>query len=174
MKKGSIDNFSGDEDAVAELIYSLVFCKNFEDSVLFIQDLLTKSEIKILSRRLRIAKLLLDENTYEYIQNNMHVGHGTIAKISAWLNQKGEGFRKIIKQLPKESAEKPWFEKSDWDQIKRKYPGYFWPELLIEEIIKGSSSRQKGKITNLIKQLEKTTDEKSELYKHIESLMNKK
>jgi len=156
------------ESLVFDLVHALVQTQTVGEAALFVQDLLTKSEMKMLGKRLRIAKLLLSGMTYEEIQNNLHSSHTTVAKIAAWLAERGDGFRKIIEKLPKEKHEEKWFERSEWDSFKRRYSLYFWPELLLEEIIKNANQKQKERIKSVLERLE----EKSELHKNIEKLLN--
>lgn len=156
------------ESLVFDLVHALVQTQTVGEAALFVQDLLTKSEMKMLGKRLRIAKLLLSGMTYEEIQKNLHSSHTTVAKIAAWLAERGDGFRKIIEKLPKEKREEKWFERSEWDSFKRRYSLYFWPELLLEEIVKNANQRQKERIKNVLERLE----EKSELHMKIEKLLH--
>src|SRR3989304_7227850 len=111
------------EDIVLELIEAFVSCKTIEEAAIFTQDLITESELSFISRRLRIAKLLLQNKTYEEIQDSLHVSQTTIAKIAFWLNHRGEGFRKIVKKLPEKSSKnKDPLRQSTWASLKRQYP----------------------------------------------------
>lgn len=158
---------SEQESLVFDLVHAFVQAQASSEVALLLQDLLTQSEMKILSKRLRIAKLLLAGMTYEQIEEELHVSHSTVAKIAAWLAERGDGFRKIIEKIPKEPHVKRWEEYSDWDKFKRRYSLYFWPELLLEEIIKSANEREKERIRNVLVQLK----EKSELHKRIEKLL---
>jgi uncharacterized protein YerC len=155
------------ESLVFDLVHALVQTQSVSDAALFIQDLLTKSEMRMLGKRLRIAKLLLSGMTYKQIEENLHVGHTTVAKIAAWLAERGDGFRKIIEKLPKKKDEEKWFERSEWDSFKRRYSLYFWPELLLEEIVRNANQKQKDRIKGVLERLE----EKSELHKKIDKLL---
>ena len=155
------------EELTLDLVNSIAGAKNVVDAALFLQDLLTKSEVQMLSKRLRIARLLLEGRTYEEIEKQIQVSHSTVAKIGAWLVEKGDGFRKIIKNLPKKTNATDIRELSDWDRIKRRHSLYFWPELLLEEIIKNANNRQKERIKDVLDQL----DRKSELHKSINNLL---
>lgn len=156
------------EGLVLDLMNAIVGAKSIGDAALFLQDLLTKSEMKILSKRLRIAKLLIQGMDYREIESSLHVGHSTIAKIATWLSERGEGFRKVVSSLPQKSDEVLWKEISEWDNFKRRYPLYFWPEILLGEIVKGANNRQKERIRGVLERLE----EKSELHKKIEELLH--
>ncbi len=155
------------EELVFDLVNALVQAQTVSEAALFLQDLLTKSEMKMLAKRLRVAKLLLGGMTYKQIEENLHVGHSTVAKIAAWLAERGDGFRKIIEKLPKYKEEEKWFERSEWDSFKRRYSLYFWPELLLEEIVRNANQRQKERIRSVLERLE----EKSELHKKIEQML---
>ena len=152
---------------VLDLVNALVACNNVGGAALFLQDLLTMQEMKTLSKRLRIAKLLISGMTYQEIGDTMHSSYGTIAKIAAWLAERGDGFRKIIKKMPEQKGDKQLEEYSEWDKLKRGYSLYFWPELLLEEIVKSANNRQKAQIGKVLDRLE----EKNELHKKIESLL---
>lgn len=155
------------ESLVFDLINALVQTKNVTETALFLQDLLTKTEMKVLAKRLRIAKLLLSGMTYQEIVDMLHVSHATIAKIAVWLSERGDGFRNIIKKLPEQKKLKSWADMSDWDHFKRRYSLYFWPELLLEEIVKQANKKQKDRIKSVLERLE----EKSELHKKIEHML---
>lgn len=155
------------EELIIDLVNAVVSAKSLRDAALLLQDLLTKSEIKILSKRLRIAKLLIQGMSYEEIEDNLHVGHTTIAKIAVWLSERGDGFRTAIGKLPGKQNVSSWTEISEWDSFKRKYSLYFWPELLLKEIIKSASRRQKERIKSVLNRL----GEKSKIHKNIEKLL---
>jgi TrpR-related protein YerC/YecD len=154
------------EELLTDLVSAIVGARSIGDAALFLQDLLTKAEIKMLSKRLRVAKLLLAGMTYKEIEKQLYVSHSTVAKIGIWLSERGDGFRKVVERLPKERQGKT-LENSEWDTIKRRYSLYFWPELLLEEIIKSANNRQKQRIKDVLDSLEK----KSRLHKSLEKLI---
>ncbi|MDP3988094.1 MAG: Trp family transcriptional regulator [Candidatus Levybacteria bacterium] len=157
------------EDLFFDLLNALVCTESLNDAAIFLQDLLTKKEAQNLSKRLRIAKLLIAGMTYEEIGKTLHVSHGTIAKIAIWLSERGDGFRQIVEKLPKREIEKKksWVDLSDWDKFKRRHGLYFWPELLLEKVIESASTKQKDQIRKVMDKLE----EKNELHRRIEKLM---
>lgn len=157
------------ESLVFDLVNAFVQTKTIGESVLFLQDLLTKAEMKMLGKRLRIAKFLLSGMKYEEIEKNLHTSHATVAKIAIWLAERGDGFRKIVERLPKEKLEKSWADYSDWDHFKRRHSLYFWPELLLEEVVKNASNKQKERIKDVLKSLE----DKNDLHRRIEKLLYK-
>ncbi|MBI3290331.1 helix-turn-helix domain-containing protein [Candidatus Microgenomates bacterium] len=84
-----------------DLINAFRFVNKPYETALLLQDLLTANEIKNLGKRLRIAKLLLDNKTQRDISKELHCSLATVTKVSVWLAEGGEGFRKIIARLPK-------------------------------------------------------------------------
>lgn len=168
-KTKRIDKLSKEdqESLVFDLIHAFTQTHSVGEAALFLQDLLTKAEMKILGKRLRIAKLLLENMTYDEIAEDLHTSHATVAKIGAWLAERGDGFRKIVDKLPKQKQTKNWAERSNWDKFKRRYSLYFWPELLLEQVVRSANEKQKEKIRKVMERLE----EKSELHRKIEKLL---
>jgi len=65
----------------------------------FLEDVLTDSEIIMLLRRLQIAKLLLDGNTYFEIREKLGVGVDTIKNVRYKLEKGSGGYLNFIKKL---------------------------------------------------------------------------
>lgn len=78
---------------------SIVLCDTREKSVSFLDDLLTPTEKVMLSKRFSIAFMLLENYDYGTISQILKVSKATIAKVSNWLQEKGNGFREIYEQL---------------------------------------------------------------------------
>lgn len=151
-----------DSDLVFDLINAFKSIKSTEESVLFLQDILTAHEIKNLAVRLRIAKLLLKNISQRDISIQLHVSTATVTKVNSWLNQKGDGFRDVISRLP---------IKFDIPTKRIKGPiEYHLPEILAAGVQYGIASSQNKFPNELIKNVEnkKFTDkflkQKSEDY----------
>jgi uncharacterized protein YerC len=136
---------SEQEELLLDLIYAFSLVRSPQDSALLIQDLLTEYEVKNLAKRLRVAKLLLQGQKYEEIKEKVHVSKATIAKIAVWLENRGEGFKKIIKKIPEPTKVKAWWEKSGWEQYMSARPAYFWP-FLIPEALKERQAKKRKKL----------------------------
>src|SRR3989344_7495558 len=157
------------ENIALDLIEAFANCKTIKDAAMFAQDLLTESELSFLSRRLRIAKLLLQNKTYGEIQDVLHVSQTTVAKIAFWLNHRGEGFRKMIKKLPnKQAKNNDLLAQSTWTSLKRQYPTYFLPEIIIEQIVKTANKKQKERLSKVVSQVDNSMIVKSQLHKKLE------
>lgn len=120
-------------------------------------DLLTPKEVETISKRLKIAEYLVEGKEYSYIRNILKVGFSTIARVNTWLNISGTGFKVIFSRKKKGKPQVTNEEKYDpfsWHNFKRRYSTHFWPQLLIEEIINASDTRQKKKIIGLFEKLQ--------------------
>ena len=160
------------ESIVLELIQAFVGCETIEEAAMFTQDLLTESELSFISRRLRIAKLLLQDKTYKEIQDSLLVSQTTIAKIAFRLNHRGEGFRAIIKKLPNKQIKSydPLMQ-SPWASLKRQYSTYFLPEIIIEQIVKTANKKQKERLSKVVFELDSSMKAKSQLHRELERLL---
>lgn len=87
-------------DLIFDLINAFKSINSSDESALFLQDILTASEIKNLAVRLRIAKMLLNNEKHRDISKDLKVSIATVTKVNTWLNNKGDGFKKIISRLP--------------------------------------------------------------------------
>ncbi len=159
---------SDHEDLLRDLINAFSSLKSPTEAALFVQDLLTEKEVTNLSKRLRIAKLFLEGKKYEEIEKELHASHETVAKIGAWLAQKGEGFRLVIQRLPKKQKVKDWREYSPWDKAKRLYPSYLWPDVLLEEIVRSANKKEKERLSKVLKNL----GQKSSMHKKLQELID--
>lgn len=104
QKEKRVEKLSKEEqlDLAFDLINAITLVNNPYETALFLEDIFTASEVKNLGRRLRIGKLLLSGKTQQEIVQNLHCSFATVAKVNLWLNQKGEGFKKIVAKLPKQ------------------------------------------------------------------------
>ena len=62
----------------------------------FLKDLLNRQERMMLVRRLVVAERLAAGDTYRAIQERLHVGHGTIARVERWLEFGRGGYKAAI------------------------------------------------------------------------------
>jgi uncharacterized protein YerC len=133
-----------------------------------LRDLLSDQEATLIARRLKIA-LLLDEGlTYLQIRKIIPVSDSTISKIQMWLKTYGDGFRTVLPKLKnKERAEKPESSESTWRRHKKRYAMYYWPELILKEIVKSANKREKKRLLDILSQLK----EKTELTKELNAIL---
>lgn len=150
-----------------------------KEAAVFLQDLLSYQEASMIAMRLKIAEFLIAGESYEDIREKIKVGYGTIARVQEWLKISGEGYRKAVGSRKFRAAGSENNSRSVDDDfsphgnLKRRYPMYYWPELVLESIVKNSNEKQKKKIRDVIDQMDKMK-QKTELYKKLKKLVNYK
>lgn len=82
-----------------------------QEAIIFIKDLLTPTEIRMLAKRLQIADMLAKGYKYEDIRNYVKVTDQTIASVNNKLNFGEDGLIKILQKLEK-IEEKQFKEKT--------------------------------------------------------------
>ncbi|MFA5925306.1 MAG: Trp family transcriptional regulator [Parcubacteria group bacterium] len=150
------------EKEIGEMFYCLSKAisemKNPQEAAEFLRDQLSFQEAKMIAKRLKVAEFLLAGKTYGEIQEELKVGDGKIARVQEWLKVSESGYRKAILRM-KNKANDPNIrnnkELGEWRKIKKKYPAYFWPELLLENIIENANLKQKNKLRNAMKEMSK-------------------
>jgi TrpR-related protein YerC/YecD len=110
--------YLGDFYAMVSLLKSREEVKNF------FKDLLTLSEIVMISRRIQIAKMLLKGYTHDEIRKKLRVGFANIAQVEKWLNNGFGGYRKTIEKYNKKRKDNPGtkFKKPFKESMMKKYP----------------------------------------------------
>lgn len=72
-----------------------------------LKDLLTRSEIVMLARRIRIArKLLTEDKPIDQISRELKAGITTVRSVDYWLNDKFDAYRDVIPPLLQKAQEK--------------------------------------------------------------------
>lgn len=102
QRKNTLDKYPPEKklDLVFDLVNSFKYLKNASEIADFLEDLLSPSEIRNLSIRLRIAKLLLKGQLQRDICVDLKTSPVTVNKVNTWLNKGGKGFKKVIASLP--------------------------------------------------------------------------
>lgn len=95
----------------------------------FFKDLLHPQEMTMLAQRLKVAEMLLNQETYNEIARKLRVGQNTIAKVHRWVNSERGGYKIAVKQLQKLDKRKQGKvvkeEKAlhyGWERVKKIYP----------------------------------------------------
>ncbi len=168
------------QQVLLELCHALAMVKTLPEVAKVLGDLLSDQEIQMVGKRLQIAKLLLDKKTYAEVCDELKVSPPTVARVNMWLQQAGEGFRLVIKKgLGQKSMKIPDWKPpatagqmtDSWAYIKRKYPLYFWPQLLVEEIVRTANNKQRKRLLETLSILRKSGKGKKEVFRHIEEVL---
>ena len=141
----------------------------------FLKDLLSSQEAEMLAKRLKTAKLLIEGKTYAKIGDTLRVSPFTISRVHEWLKLSGDGFRLVLQRVPESGSDnresvREKMNVNSWRNIKRRYPSYFWPQLLLEETIKAADAQNKQRIIGAMRQM----DKKSRLYKQLSKVFRQR
>lgn len=112
----------------------MTLLENKEQVKSFLKDLLTHTEMKMLAKRIQIAKMLLEGYSYQDIRNYVKVTDPTIAKISNILEMSGEGLRTAINYLQKIGNAIDKERMQPTPNLEKKYPSYFLPDRVFEAL----------------------------------------
>lgn len=110
--------------------YTMVSLLRSRDEVKnFFKDLLTLSEVVMISRRIQAAKMMLEGETYETVSKKLKMSTGTITQVEKWLNNGFGGYKNTIKRY-KNKEEYKFTEKTpvvpfSLSAIRKKYPLHF-------------------------------------------------
>src|SRR3989338_3148976 len=133
------------KELVLNLCQSLCGLDSPEDMAEALIDLLTPKEVETVAKRLQIAEFLVRGLDYDAIRNDLRVGYSTIARVNTWLNLSGKGYKLMFtkkKRSPRQTSDEERYDPLSWQNFKRRYSLYFWPQLLLEELLRISSDNE--------------------------------
>jgi len=88
------------ERAVIELFWDAITLLEDRDEIkAFLKELLTPTEIRMLSKRFSIAKMLADGYDYQTITSFLKVTPGTIASVNSKLSYGDGGFDPVLERM---------------------------------------------------------------------------
>lgn len=92
------------DDNVSYLYRAILALENIEECDKFFDDLCTVPELKALSQRLRVAKMLSEHRVYSEIVQETGASTATISRVNRSLNYGSEGYTAIFERLDKEDG----------------------------------------------------------------------
>ena len=90
---------------IDELFRAVLSLNNLEECYRFFEDVCTIKEIKSISQRLQVARLLKLEKTYNEIEEKTGASTATIIRINRVLNYGADGYEIVFKAM--ENDDKP-------------------------------------------------------------------
>lgn len=90
------------DDNVDFLFEAVLALKNMEECYDFFEDLCTVQELKTLSQRIAVAKMLSDKRVYTDIVNKTGASTATISRVNRSLHYGCDGYDKIFARLEEE------------------------------------------------------------------------
>jgi TrpR-related protein YerC/YecD len=84
---------------IDELFRAILTLNSVEECYNFFEDLCTISEIKAMSQRLEVAKMLRKNKLYSEIVKETGASSATISRVSRCLNYGADGYNTVIDKL---------------------------------------------------------------------------
>lgn len=165
------------KEEVAGFFYMLCLAiaetKKPQDAARFMRDLLSLQEAEMIAKRLKIAQMLLNDKTYDEIRQEVKASYGTIARIQEWLKISGDGFREVLaKTRDREIKGEKICPTIDMNTMKKRFPMYYWPQIVLENIVKNADYKNREKLKKVVAQMDKMK-EKTELYNQLKQIVKK-
>ena len=90
---------------IDELFKAVLCLESVEECYNFFEDLCTVLELKSLSQRLQVAKMLSDHHVYSDIVHETGASTATISRVNRTLNYGSDGYRVIFERLKEREKE---------------------------------------------------------------------
>lgn len=92
------------DESLDFLFEGILQLKTVEECYLFFEDLCTISEIKAMSQRAVVAKMLRDHHVYSDIVSKTGASTATISRVNRSLNYGNDGYDLIFSRMNKDDA----------------------------------------------------------------------
>jgi uncharacterized protein YerC len=123
-------------EMLSEFFGMVAELKSSKDAENFFKDLLTPSESLMLTRRIAIAKMLLEGWNFSDITKKLKVGSNTINTVSSWLYSGFGGYLNEVGKVANKKEFKKRIPDAEWQRIKKRYPAHFLLFNIIDEFKK--------------------------------------
>src|SRR5690625_4102351 len=99
-----IDRLRGEQ--LDQLFDAILLLKTREECYQFFDDIATMNELRALAQRLQVAKMLVNGNTYNEIEDETSVSTATISRVRRCIDYGSGGYGIVLKRLAKLTDEK--------------------------------------------------------------------
>ncbi len=82
-----------------QLCHAVLELSNVEECYQFFEDICTIGELKAMSQRLEVARMLRDGHTYDDIVERTHASTATISRVKRCLNYGADGYGIVLGRL---------------------------------------------------------------------------
>ncbi|QKS70437.1 hypothetical protein FLK61_27170 [Paenalkalicoccus suaedae] len=96
-----IDKLRGKE--LDQLFQAILSLKDLEECYQFFDDLCTMNEIQSLAQRLEVARMLMDGDTYQRIENQTGASTATISRVKRCINYGNDGYKFTLDRVHEKS-----------------------------------------------------------------------
>ncbi|MBO6245765.1 MAG: hypothetical protein J6N55_05725 [Anaerovibrio sp.] len=87
------------DDLNDQLCEAVLKLETVEECYQFFEDICTISEIKAMSQRLEVARMLQDHHTYDDIVSRTGASTATISRVKRCLNYGADGYSLVVDRL---------------------------------------------------------------------------
>lgn len=95
-------NLKRDDENIALLFKAVLTLETVEDCYKFFDDICTVPELKSISQRLAVAKMLNEKRVYSEIVAKTGASTATISRVNRSLNYGSDGYALVIERLSKQ------------------------------------------------------------------------
>ena len=85
-----------------QLCQAVLALKNMDECYQFCEDICTISELKAMSQRLEVARMLKAGHTYDDIVEQTGASTATISRVKRCLNYGADGYKTVLERLPEQ------------------------------------------------------------------------
>ena len=82
-----------------DLFEAVISIDNIDDCYRFFEDLCTVKEIRAMSQRFEVAKLLMKKKTYSEIEESTGASTATISRINRTLQYGADGYSTVLSKM---------------------------------------------------------------------------
>jgi len=90
-----------DKQKIEELYSAILLIESPSEARKFFRDLMTEKELIEMGNRWKAARMLSEKQLYTEIEKETGLSSRTVARVSKWLNNGMNGYKKIIKKSSK-------------------------------------------------------------------------
>ena len=90
---------------INNLFKAVLSLENTEECYEFFEDICTVNEIKAMSQRLEVAKLLMSGKRYSVIEEKTGASSATISRVNRFFQYGADGYKKILGRIGNELEE---------------------------------------------------------------------
>ena len=88
-------------ESLYELFEAILTLETVDECYAFFEDLSTVTELKAISQRFNVAKLLLDKRVYNDIVSETGASTATISRVNRSLSFGNDGYKMVLERLGK-------------------------------------------------------------------------
>ncbi|MEW9668447.1 YerC/YecD family TrpR-related protein [Ammoniphilus sp. 3BR4] len=99
-----LEKLKGDE--LKQLFQAMLSLQTVEECYAFFNDLCTVNEVKALTQRLEVARMLREGHTYFDIQDETNASTATISRVKTCLNYGSSGYDLVLGRMDAEEYTK--------------------------------------------------------------------